>query len=220
MKSSLWMHQSFTLWLTKRGYYHSHLLSRQSKNPKVQLLHQNPVTLLPQKPWLQDAAAANFTEGTRLKGAAFSGLSVLTIYTSKGIRRETTVSPVSSECHRGWQVLGSLSFQWREGKVFTESMCISLREGEYHLSALSQNLAQMQRFPFHHYSALCSLSGVSHVQHSRDTSALRPQTVAARLLLHQQQENYKGSVLACYHLQSQAAPEQKGKKKRTFSMDN
>lgn len=47
------------------------IFSRQSKNPKVQLLHQNPVTLLPQGPWLQNAAAS-FTEGTRLKGAAFS----------------------------------------------------------------------------------------------------------------------------------------------------
>lgn len=87
MKSPLWMHQSFILWLVKTGYYHRHLFSRQSKNPKVQLLHQNPVTLLPQRPWLQDAAAS-FTEGTRLKGAAFRGLSVFTICASKEGHKE------------------------------------------------------------------------------------------------------------------------------------
>lgn len=52
----------------------------------------------------------------------------------KGTRRETTSLPVSSECHRGWQVLGSLSFKWREGKVFTEPMCISSYSNERSIS--------------------------------------------------------------------------------------
>lgn len=50
--------------------------------PNVQLLSQNPLTLMLQKPWLQNAIA-NFTEGTVLKAAGFGGLSVFTIYTSR-----------------------------------------------------------------------------------------------------------------------------------------
>lgn len=178
MKSPLWMHQSFILWLVKTGYYHRHLFSRQSKNPKVQLLHQNPVTLLPQRPWLQDAAAS-CTEGTRLKGAAFSGLSVFTICASKeGHKEGNHIFACKQWMPQGlassWESV--LQMEGRESLYRTYVHILLFRWEEYQLSALSQSLAHMKQFPFHPYSAISSsLWGTPCTAHQRHLITTRDQ---------------------------------------------
>lgn len=221
MKSPLWMHQSFILWLVKTGYYHRHLfqgrakIQRYSSSTKILSLccHRGPdsrVLLLA----LQKAPG---WKGQPSVGCLFSP----SVLQSKGTRRETTSLPVSSECHRGWQVLGSLSFKWREGKVFTEPMCISSYSDERRGASV---VSTEPKFSSHETvplpSLLChQLLSLGYPMHSTPETPYHNQRpiVAARLLLHQQQEN---SVLASDHLQPQAALEQKEKNRRTFSKDS
>lgn len=134
MKSPLWMHQSFTLWLVKTGYYHRHFfqgrakIQRYSSSTEILSLccHRRPES------WM---LLLTLQKAPGWKGQALSwGLSVWTIYASKYGHKEGNHS---ISCKQ-WmpqglgKFLGVCSSNGGKGKPL-QSLCtyppIHMREG-------------------------------------------------------------------------------------------
>lgn len=206
MESPLWIHKSFTLWLAKTGYYHSHIfkagqiIPRYISSTKVLSLccHRSPdsrMLLLT----LQKAAG---WKGQPSVGCQFWP----SMLQSKGMRRETTGAG------KFLRVCPSNAGKGRSLQSLCACPCIHIRE----VSVISTEpkLSSHETVPLPPLFRPLLLS-LNYPMHSTaDTLAQR-----------QQQQGYSStsnrkikvvSLLGSHHLQPQAASEQKGKKENLF----